>query len=263
MARRRPGAAAAAARAAMAARRLAAPAPATSSGCPTRGSTRGSPRGTSRSTGCARARRPGGAKEQFCCCAASGRCIPTGSCPPTSGPSATRIRRCTCGRRGRCTASTACATPTSSPGSSPSCCSTSVGGSTARIPTAATCSRAASWAGQHRVVRPIGPAAARLRLEEADATSWMAPSPRNVADRRVGQPRVGHHGHEVPRTLPGHRAGDVNFGPATLERRRRLLLRRARACRRQHAAARGAVDGRRAAAAGGGSARARPTCSTR
>ena len=41
-----------------------------------------------------------------CCCCASGTCIRTGSCPPTSGRSATSTRRCTPGPPGASTRST-------------------------------------------------------------------------------------------------------------------------------------------------------------
>ena len=73
----------------------------------------------------------------------------------------------------RCSASTAPATSTSCPGCSTSCWSTSPGGSTARIPTGTTCSRAASSGLDNigpidRSHLPVG-----YTLEQSDATGWM------------------------------------------------------------------------------------------
>ena len=75
LARRRPRPAAAPAGALAGRNARGAPHAATSSRCPTSGSTRGSPRGTSPSTAVALAHvDPAFAKEQLCCCAASGPC---------------------------------------------------------------------------------------------------------------------------------------------------------------------------------------------
>ena len=94
------------------------------------------------------------------------------------------------------------------------------------------------------------------RLEESDATSWVAFFCLSMLTIAVelahGDAGVGRGGDQVPRALPGDRARDA---PIRLGRRRavgrggRVLLRRARASGRHGAAAAGALDGRAAAAA--------------
>ena len=90
------------------------------------------------------------------------------------------------------------------------------------------------------------------RLEQSDATGWMALFCLNMLEislaARRALPGLRGHGHEVPRALRLHRHRDPR--PRPVGRRRRLLLRRAADRRRPHPAAR-AVDGRAAAAVRG------------
>ena len=63
---------------------------------------------------------------------------------------------------------------TSCPGCSTSCWSTSRGGSTARTPTARTCSRAASWAWTTSARSTARTCRSAGTLEQSDSTGWMA-----------------------------------------------------------------------------------------
>ena len=94
--------------------------------------------------------------------------------------------------------------------------------------------------GQHRPVRPLGAAAPGYRLEQSDATSWMAffclALLRISAELARSGPGLGRHRHQVPGALPVHRPGRATFRLAERQlvgRRGRLLLRRARTTRRQ------------------------------
>ncbi len=80
----------------------------TSSPCPTNGNIPGMPLGTSLSTAfLSPSSTPITPRNSSSCFSANGTCIPTASCPPTNGPSATSIPPCTPGPPGASTRSNA------------------------------------------------------------------------------------------------------------------------------------------------------------
>ena len=156
----------------------------------------------------ARPRRPGVRQVPAArCCAASGSSTPTARCPPTSGTSATSTRRCRPGPRWRCSPSTAGATSTSWPGCFHKLLINftwwvnreDADGST-------TCSRAGSsgWTTSARSTARTCPPGGRL--EQSDATGWMASYALTMLQHRAASWRpsdddLDRPRGEVPRAL--------------------------------------------------------------
>ena len=129
----------------------------------------------------------------------------------------------------------ASATACSSNASSTSCCSTSPGGSTARTPAAATCSRAA-FSGS--TISACSTCATPLpfggRLDQSDGTAWVAAYAlammRIALELAIDNPDLRRPRHQVFRAFPRYRAGDARRGRAGRDglvgRARGLLFRR-------------------------------------
>ena len=191
---------------------------ATSSRCRTSGSTRGTPPGTwpftsSRSDAGRSRLRQAAARADA---AASVTCTPTARSRPTSGTSATSIRRCMPGPRSSSTGwrkrSAARATSSSSSAASTSCCSISPGGSTARTAPASNV-----FEGGFLGLDNIGvfdrsaPLPTGGYLEQADGTAWMALFCQNMleiaVELAIDRSRLRGHGTQVRRALPVDRLG--------------------------------------------------------